>query len=72
MNEHAIGRLAPSSSYWVLVLATAAKSSARRRRYRGHVCGIVVSDEMLNMAMRRNHRSIAAGQVDLRNGDSDF
>ena len=35
----------------------------------GRVCGVDISESMLNMAIRRNRRAIAEGRVELRHGD---
>jgi ubiquinone/menaquinone biosynthesis C-methylase UbiE len=72
LNERAISLLAPSPTDRVLEVGFGhGRTIERIARIvtNGRVCGLDVSEAMLDMAVRRNRRGIAAGRVDLRMGD---
>ncbi len=72
LNERAIRALAPSPTDWVLEVGFGHGRTIERIASivaNGRVCGLDVSEAMLDMAVRRNRRGIAAGRVDLRVGD---
>ena len=72
LNEHALRLLRPSPSDLVLEVGFGHGRTIERLASvvnTGRVCGIDVSESMLNMAVRRNRRAIAEGRVELRKGD---
>jgi ubiquinone/menaquinone biosynthesis C-methylase UbiE len=72
LNEQALRVLAPSPTDWVLEVGFGHGRTIERIASiitSGRVCGLDVSEAMLDMAVRRNGRGIAAGRVDLRMGD---
>ena len=71
LNERAVYLLRPSPSDRVLeVVFGHGRAVARLANIvnNGCVCGIDVSESMLNVAVRRNRRAVAAGRVQLRRG----
>jgi SAM-dependent methyltransferase len=72
LNERAVRLLGPSPSDRVLEVGFGhGRTIERLARVvnNGRVCGIDVSESMLNMAVRRNLRAITEGRVELRKGD---
>ena len=72
LNERAVHLLRPSSFDRVLEVGSGhGRAVARLANIvdKGCVCGIDVSESMLNRAVRRNRRAVAAGRVQLRKGD---
>jgi SAM-dependent methyltransferase len=72
LNEKAISLLAPSPTDRVLEIGFGHGRTVERIASfvtDGRVCGLDVSEAMLEMAVRRNRRGVAAGRVDLRIGD---
>jgi len=72
LNEHALRLLHPSPFDRVLEVGFGHGRTIERLASvvdYGRVCGIDVSESMLNMAVRRNRHAIAEGRVDLRKGD---
>ena len=71
-NEQAIRLLQPSPSDWVLEVGFGHGRTIERLASvvtDGRVCGIDVSEDMLNVAVRRNRRGVADGRVELHKGD---
>jgi ubiquinone/menaquinone biosynthesis C-methylase UbiE len=72
LNERAVHLIRPSPSDRVLEIGFGHGRTIERLANvvsKGRVCGIDVSESMLNMATRRNRRAIAEGRVELRRGD---
>jgi ubiquinone/menaquinone biosynthesis C-methylase UbiE len=72
LNDHAVNLLAPARMDRVLEIGFGHGRTIERIASvaaSGRVCGLDVSEAMLNMAARRNRRGIAEGRVDLRVGD---
>jgi ubiquinone/menaquinone biosynthesis C-methylase UbiE len=72
LNEHAVRLLRPSPSDRVLEIGFGHGRTIERLAKAlsdGRVCGLDVSETMLNMAIRRNRRAIAEGRVELRKGN---
>ena len=72
LNECAVHLLRPSSSDRVIDVGFGQGRAVARLANivdKGCVCGIDVSESMLNRAVRRNRRAVAAGRVQLRKGD---
>jgi ubiquinone/menaquinone biosynthesis C-methylase UbiE len=72
LNERAVHLLRPSPSDRVLEIGFGHGRTIERLAKavsHGRVCGVDVSESMLNMATRRNRRAIAEGRVELRKGD---
>jgi ubiquinone/menaquinone biosynthesis C-methylase UbiE len=72
LNERAVRLLRPSPSDRVLEIGFGHGRTIERLAKAvndGCVCGVDVSESMLNMAIGRNRRAIAEGRVELRKGD---
>jgi ubiquinone/menaquinone biosynthesis C-methylase UbiE len=72
LNERAVHLLRPSPSDQVLEIGFGHGRTIERLAHvvsSGRVCGVDVSESMLNMAVRRNRRAIAEGRVELLHGD---
>jgi ubiquinone/menaquinone biosynthesis C-methylase UbiE len=72
LNERAVRLLRPSSFDRVLEIGSGHGRTIERVAsvvHSGCVCGVDVSESMLNMAVRRNRRAIAEGRVELRKGE---
>jgi ubiquinone/menaquinone biosynthesis C-methylase UbiE len=72
LNERAVDLLRPSPSDRVLEVGFGHGRAVARLASivdKGCVCGIDVSESMLNLAVRRNRHAVAAGRVQLRKGD---
>ena len=72
LNERAARLLRPAPSDQVLEIGFGHGRTIQRLASvvdKGRVCGIDPSESMLNMAVRRNRRAVAAGRVQLRGGD---
>jgi ubiquinone/menaquinone biosynthesis C-methylase UbiE len=71
-NEQATRLLQPAPSDWVLEIGFGHGRTIERLAKtvnRGRVCGVDVSESMLNVAIRRNRRAIDEGRMELRRGD---
>jgi SAM-dependent methyltransferase len=74
LNSRAVSLLAPSPTDRLLEVGFGHGRTIERIASvvtAGRVCGLDVSEAMLDMAVRRNRRAIAAGRVDLRMGDCE-
>ena len=72
-NERAVRLLDPSPSDSVLEIGFGHGRTIERLARavpEGRVCGLDVSRAMLDMAVRRNRRAVAAGRVELRMSDA--
>ena len=72
LNEHAIRLLAALPSDRVLEIGFGHGRTIEQLAgvvTDGRVCGIDVSDEMLNLAVRRNRLAITEGRIELRKAD---
>jgi len=73
LNERAVRLLDPTPSDWVLEIGFGHGRTIERLASavpQGRVCGLDVSRAMLDMAVRRNRRAVAEGQVELRISDA--
>lgn len=72
LNDEAVNLLAPAPADRVLEIGFGHGRTVERIASivpKGQVCGLDVSDAMLDMAARRNRRGIAEGRIRLRVGD---
>jgi ubiquinone/menaquinone biosynthesis C-methylase UbiE len=72
LNERAVRLLDPSPFDRVLEVGFGHGRTIERLAgvvSNGRVCGIDVSESILNMSVRRNRRAVAEGRVELRQGD---
>jgi SAM-dependent methyltransferase len=70
--EQATRLLQPAPSDWVLEIGFGHGRTIERLAKTvngGRVCGVDVSESMLNVALRRNRRAIDEGRIELRRGD---